>query len=192
MLLRRRGYLVSKVWFELRDGRGHPCILHGFYPRQVTNNTDGDCFASSGRCIGQENSRPRFGIIMTHLRSSHVVRSDFRSLLSCCYLPIFETIIPRGFENGFGRGFPPEVVCLHQQHIFVMLLFERRSCLPAHRSQAPFLQFTLQGVLFAASAATCFGRNGASIPLVVTIFLGETLVTCSDVSDTRQTCMVHQ
>ncbi len=115
MLLGRRGYLASmvpKVWFELRDGRGHPsCILHGFFPRRVTNNTDGDCFAFSGRCIGQENSRPRFGIIMTHLCGSHVVRSDFRSLLSCCYLPIFETSIPRDFENGFGRGFPPEVVC---------------------------------------------------------------------------------
>ena len=30
----------------------------------------------------------------------------------------------------------------------------------------------VQGVLFAVSAVTCFGRNGASIPLVVTIFLG--------------------
>ena len=46
-------------------------------------------FGSSGHYIGQENSRPRFGIIMTHLCSNHVVKSDFCCWLPCCYLSAF-------------------------------------------------------------------------------------------------------
>ena len=42
--------------------------------------------------IGQENSRPRFGITMMHLCRSYVVKSDFCCLLSCCCLSILETI----------------------------------------------------------------------------------------------------
>lgn len=41
---------------------------------------------------------------------SHVVRSDFCCLLSCCCLSMLEITIPRGYETGLGLGFPLELV----------------------------------------------------------------------------------
>lgn len=65
-------------------GRKGPPFLYSapFFLGQVMNNTSGDCFGSSGHYIGQENSRPRFGITVMHRCCSHVVRSDFCCLLS--------------------------------------------------------------------------------------------------------------
>ena len=50
--------------------------------------------------LGQENSHPRFGIIMIcNLRCRHVVRSDFCCLLYCCYLSMYEIIMVRSTTN---------------------------------------------------------------------------------------------
>ena len=83
-------YALSKVWFELRNGRGHPsCILGPLVPGKRRAQY---YFGSSEFYIGQENSRPRFGITMMHLCRSYVVKSDFCCLLSCCYLSILEPV----------------------------------------------------------------------------------------------------
>lgn len=55
--------------------------------------------------IGQENSRPRFGITMMHLCRSYVVKSDFCCLLSCCCLSILGTInVLSALHTGLGPG----------------------------------------------------------------------------------------
>lgn len=105
MLSGRRDYMplpwstFFQVWYELRNGRGHPsCILHASF-LDWSRTTNPAISGSSGNYIGQKNLRPRFGIIMMYFGLSHVVRDDFCCLLSCCCLSIFEMIIPEGFLN---------------------------------------------------------------------------------------------
>lgn len=93
-------YTLSKVWFQVRNGRGPPFFLFTtpFLPGLVTNNRFSDRFGFSGPSIGHENLRPRFGILMMHFGLSYVVRYDFCCLLSCCCFG-FEILIPKGFLN---------------------------------------------------------------------------------------------
>lgn len=67
-------------------------------------------FGSSGHYIGQENSRPRFGIIMTHLCSTTL--SNLTSVVGCLVATRrrFEISSPGIPELDLDLGFAPEVV----------------------------------------------------------------------------------
>lgn len=175
-------YALPKVWFEFRNGRGHPsCILRPLVPgkRRAQYYLD-----SSGIFyIGQENSRPRFGITMMHLCRSYVVKSDFCCLLSCCCLSILGTInVLSALHTGFGPGLlmsssalvSPSGAYLNGAFLPTMDL------LLSVPSPCIVLLLTRPGTYLAVCRFTCSGGTGAAR------FTRMEFGRFSNVSDTHQ------